>query len=78
MASSAGAPLTILGIAGSLRRGSYNRGLIRAAIELAPAGTSVTVFELAGLPMFDADLEADGDPPLVAAFKRQSRMWTPS
>ena len=70
MASSAGAPLTILGIAGSLRRGSYNRGLIRAAIEVAPAGTSVTVFELAGLPMFDADLEAEGDPPPVAAFKQ--------
>jgi chromate reductase len=63
-------PLTILGIAGSLRRASYNRGLIRAATELAPTGTSVVPYDLADLPMFDADVEADGDPRAVTAFKR--------
>lgn len=66
-------PLTFLGIAGSLRRLSYNRGLIRAAIELAPAGTSVIPFDLGHLPLFNADVEADGDPPPVAAFKRAIR-----
>ncbi len=62
--------LTFLGVAGSLRRASHNRGLIRAAIELAPAGTKVVPFELDPIPMFNADVEADGDPPAVAEFKR--------
>jgi chromate reductase len=62
-------PLTFLGIAGSLRRGSYNRGLIRAAIELAPAGTTVIPYDLMDLPMYDGDVEAEGDPEAVAAFK---------
>ena len=63
-------PLTFLGIAGSLRRGSYNRGLIRAAIELAPAGTRVVRFDLIDLPFYNGDVEAAGDPAPVAAFKR--------
>jgi len=64
------APLTFLGIAGSLRRSSFNRGLIRAAVELAPAGITVVPFDLADLPMFNADVEAEGDPEAVAALKR--------
>jgi chromate reductase len=63
-------PLTFLGIAGSLRRGSFNRGMIRAAIELAPAGTRVVPFDLVDLPMYNGDVEADGDPEPVVAFKR--------
>jgi chromate reductase len=63
-------PLKFLGVAGSLRRGSHNRGLIRAAVEVAPAGVDVVQFELADIPMFNADVEIDGDPPAVAAFKR--------
>lgn len=70
MATTAAAPLTFLGIAGSLRAASYNRGLIRAAAELAPPGTTVVPYDLANLPMFNADVEADGDPPAVADFKR--------
>ena len=63
-------PLTILGIAGSLRRGSYNRGLIRAAIQLAPAGTEVVSHDLGDLPLYNADVEAQGDPQPVARLKR--------
>lgn len=63
-------PLTFLGIAGSLRRLSFNRGLIRAAVELAPAGITVVPFALDGIPLFDADVEAEGDPEPVAGFKR--------
>jgi chromate reductase len=70
MATRSGRSLTFLGIAGSLRGNSYNRGLIRAAIEVAPAGASVVPFDLAGMPMFDVDVEAEGDPPTVASFKR--------
>ena len=61
--------LTILGIAGSLRRASYNRGLIRAAVEVAPAGTRVLPYDLAEVPLFNSDLETDGDPTAVADLK---------
>ena len=70
MAQRSRAPLTFLGIAGSLRRGSFNRGLIRAAVAVAPPGTSVVPYDLADIPMFNADVEADGDPPAVADLKR--------
>ena len=70
MATTAGPSLSFLGIAGSLREASYNRGLIRAAVEAAPAGTSVIPYDLAAIPMFNADVEADGDPAAIADFKR--------
>ncbi|MEZ5100202.1 MAG: NADPH-dependent FMN reductase [Thermoleophilia bacterium] len=61
----------ICGIAGSLRRASYNRGLLRAAVELAPAaGAVVEAFDLRPIPFYDADVEAEGDPEPVAALKR--------
>ncbi len=69
MATRARTPLRFLGIAGSLRRASYNRGLLRAAVDAAPAGVSVTAFDLADLPIFNADVEAEGDPAPVSAFK---------
>jgi chromate reductase len=47
----------ILGIAGSLSRRSFNRALLRAAADLAPDGIEVEVFELAGVPLYDADLD---------------------
>lgn len=62
--------LTIMGIAGSLRRASLNRGLIRAAVELAPAGLVVTGYDLGDIPMYNGDVEALGDPEPVSAFKR--------
>lgn len=70
MTTRSGQSLTFLGIAGSLRAASYNRGLIRAASEVAPAGTTVIPYDLAAIPMFNADVEADGDPLAVANFKR--------
>ena len=63
-------PLTFLGIAGSLRRASYNKGLIRAAVDLAPAGVRVIPYDLAEIPLYNADVEAEGDPEPVARFKR--------
>jgi chromate reductase len=62
-------PITILGIAGSLRRASYNRGLLRAAQAVAPAGVRVEILELAGLPFYDEDLEAVGPPPAVQELR---------
>src|SRR5690349_5440837 len=59
----------VLGIAGSLRRASYNRGLIRAAVEVAPPGVRVETHELSEIPLFNADVEALGDPEPVRQFK---------
>jgi chromate reductase, NAD(P)H dehydrogenase (quinone) len=59
----------IVAFAGSLRRGSYNRALVRAAAELAPAGMTIEPIEIGGLPFYDADVESQADPPAVASFK---------
>jgi chromate reductase, NAD(P)H dehydrogenase (quinone) len=59
----------IVAFAGSLRRGSYNRALIRAARELAPNTLNVEPIEIGGIPLYNADIEAKGDPASVAAFK---------
>ena len=62
--------MRVLGIAGSLRRASYNRGLLRAARELAPEGMTIEIWERIGeIPLYDADLEARGDPAPVAELK---------
>jgi len=63
-------PIHILGVAGSLRKASFNRALLRAAAELAPPTLRVVTFELDGAPLYNADVEAQGDPPAVAAFKQ--------
>ncbi|MGZ8562197.1 MAG: NADPH-dependent FMN reductase [Candidatus Limnocylindria bacterium] len=56
-------PTRILGIAGSLRGASYNRALLRAAVEVAPSGVEVTTFdELGEVPFYDGDVEAAGEP----------------
>ena len=61
--------MKILGIAGSLRQGSYNRSLLRAARELLPEGVELVEFDLRGLPFYDGDVEAAGDPEPVVALK---------
>lgn len=66
-------PIRILGVAGSLRRGSLNRALLRAAQGLAPEGMAIEAFDLADVPLYNGDVEAAGDPPGVAAFKAAIR-----
>ena len=61
--------ISILGFAGSLRRASYNRGLIRGALESAPSGIAVHVFELGEIPLYNQDIEDAGEPVPVVAFK---------
>src|SRR5207247_1011012 len=63
----------ILGIAGSLRRASYNRGLIRAAQQLVPDGVEIRTFDLLPIPLYNADVEAAGDPAAVRELKESIR-----
>jgi len=64
--------LTILGIAGSLRRHSFNMGALRAAQELAPAGVKVEIFDLSNIPIFNQDQERT-PPEIVTQFKAAIR-----
>ena len=60
----------ILGIAGSLRRNSYNAGLLRAAVELAPAGVAIEIASIRDIPLYDGDVELEhGIPAPVQALK---------
>ena len=60
---------SILALSGSLRRASFNSGLVRAAVEVAPAGITVTTFDLRPLPFYDGDLEDAGAPQAVFDLK---------
>jgi len=62
----------ILGFAGSLRRASYNKALLRAAYELAPEGIELEIFDLEGIPPFNQDLEQH-QPERVKEFKAKLR-----
>lgn len=64
------AVIRVLGVAGSLRQASLNRALLRAAAGLAPPTLAIEAFDLAAVPLYNGDLEAEGDPPGVAAFKQ--------
>src|SRR5688572_1153345 len=65
-------PITILGIAGSLRKGSWNRSALRAAQKLLPEGTKLEIFELDGIPLFNQDEERNPNPRVVE-FKQRIR-----
>ena len=65
-------PIRILGIAGSLRKASYNHGALRAATELVPEGATIEIFDLDGIPGFNQDDEQD-PPQKVAELKRKIR-----
>ncbi len=55
----------ILGIAGSLRRGSFNAATLRVAQELAPAGMTINIFDIAPIPLYNEDVRQQGFPPPV-------------
>ena len=61
--------LNILGFAGSLRKDSYNRALLRAAQKLVPPGEAqLDIFDIGSCPLFNQDQENDR-PPVVTEFK---------
>jgi len=59
----------VLGISGSLRRGSYNAALLRAATQLMPEGAALEVASIRGVPLYDGDVEAQGIPATVSQLK---------
>jgi len=68
------AKVNVLGIGGSLRQGSYNRALLRAAQELAPDELEIRIFDnttLASIPLFNEDVRQQGEPETVEILKQE-------
>ena len=62
-------PIKVMGLSGSLRKGSYNTMLLHAAKEVAPAGMSIDIYDLAPIPMYNDDVRVAGYPPEVQKFR---------
>jgi NAD(P)H-dependent FMN reductase len=62
---------TIVAISGSLRRNSFNTMLLRAVVGAMPAGTSVEIVSIADIPVYNADVDASGQPPAVRELKER-------
>lgn len=65
--------VAIVGIAGSLRRESFNRYLLEAAAGIAPEGAGIRTGSIDGIPLYNGDVEKQGVPAAVAALKDQIR-----
>jgi chromate reductase, NAD(P)H dehydrogenase (quinone) len=63
--------VSVLGICGSLRRGSYNMAALRTAIALKPAGMTVTIADISQIPLYNEDVRAEGFPASVETLRRQ-------
>ncbi|OGP56181.1 MAG: NADPH-dependent FMN reductase [Deltaproteobacteria bacterium RBG_13_52_11] len=70
--SKKGKSSALFGFAGSLRKGSYNKAILRAAQDLVPEGATLETFDLAGIPPFNQDLE-NQPPDKVKEFKEKIR-----
>ena len=62
----------ILGFAGSLRKGSYNKALLRTALEVVPKDATLEIFDLNGIPLFNQDIE-NQPPETLKEFKAKIR-----
>jgi len=65
-------PIKVLAFAGSLRKGSYNKALIRTALEVAPENVAIEIFGLEGIPPFNQDFVTN-PPQRVVDFKEKIR-----
>lgn len=63
--------MNVLGISGSLRKGSYNTMALRAARALAPEGMSIDIADISDIPLFNDDVRAAGEPAAVTALKQR-------
>lgn len=65
--------IRVLGIAGSLRKGSYNQMLLEAAQEAVPAGMQLEIFDIAAIPFYKEDLQKQGFPQPVQELRQRVR-----
>ena len=65
--------IKVLGFAGSLRQGSYNKAALRAAIELAPTDMTIEIFDLAPIQPYNEDVKQRGFPPPEQEFREKIR-----
>lgn len=65
--------VNILGISGSLRQGSFNSATLRAAQELAPPDLKLQIADISQIPLYSADVQAQGFPPAVLQLVEQIR-----
>jgi chromate reductase len=66
-------PISVLAFAGSLRKASWNRGLLRAARQVAPPEMTIEVFDLAEIPLYSEDVRQQGFPPAVEDLRERIR-----
>jgi chromate reductase len=64
-------PIRILGFAGSLRKNSYNKLLLRAAASLLPESAQLELFDIGEIPLYNQDTEERGIPGIVQRFKEK-------
>ena len=65
--------MKVLAMVGSLRKGSYNKLALKAALELKPAGMEIESADIGALPLYDDDLRESGYPPAVQKLREQVR-----
>src|SRR5216684_256453 len=63
--------ITVLGICGSLRAGSYNKSALRTAVELKPPGMTIEIADIGSIPLYNEDVRALGFPPPVEKLRAQ-------
>ncbi|MEO9189405.1 MAG: NADPH-dependent FMN reductase [Acetobacteraceae bacterium] len=68
---SGGGTMRIVGISGSLRKGSFNSAALRAAQELAPKGMTIDIADIASVPLYNEDVRAQGFPAVVEDLRRR-------
>ena len=64
-------PIRILGIAGSLRKNSFNKQLLQAATKLLPKAAQLELFGIDDIPLYNQDVEVSGIPEAVKRFKER-------
>lgn len=65
------ADIRLLGISGSLRKGSYNSAALKVAAGLVPAGASLEIFDISGIPLYNEDVKAQGFPEPVQRLREK-------
>lgn len=66
--------ISVLAFAGSLRKASWNRGLLRAARQAAPSDVKIEVFDIWDIPLYSEDIRQRGFPPAVQDFRERIRV----